>query len=131
MSDNMAKSFATMKLIYWKPIITGSGVKFETPVEFKGFYIGNAQLGDSGISDMIHADGGVRDNLVLAYLCELEVEGYVCWDKTLAELTAADLLDMPPGEIEGTHKIKAVTVYVMPGTKVATLKSKAFFASVQ
>ena len=53
MARNIAKRFATMKLLYWKPIITGSGVKHEAPVEFKGFYIGNAAFGDGGVSDMV------------------------------------------------------------------------------
>ena len=130
MARNMAKSFATMTLLYWAPVISGSGVKYDRPVTFKGFYIGNAKLGDGGIGDVVFSGGGTRDNLVLFYLCEPAVDGYVCWDKTYEELDAAGQLDMPPDTLAGTSRIKSVTTLVMPGTKTPTLADKAFFASV-
>ena len=130
MADNIAKAFATMKLVYWKPIPDGSGMRYEEPVEFKGFYIGNAQLGDGGISDMVHSGGGMRENMVLFYLTKPEVDGFVCWEKTLAELTAEGLSALPPDDLEFTHRINKVDTYVMPGSKTATLANTAFIASV-
>ena len=130
MPGNIAKSFATMTLLYWKPIVGGTGVTYECPVAFKGFYIGNARLDDGGVGDFVFSGGGSRDNLVLFYMQEPEVDGYVCWDTTLAALEAAGTAALPPSEIAGTHRIKNVTTYVMPGTKTAALKDKAFIASV-
>ena len=130
MGRNLAKSFATMTLLYWKPIVGGSGITYEHPVAFKGFYIGNARLDDGGVGDFVFSGGGNRDNLVLFYLQEPEVDGYVCWDTTLAALDAAGTADLPPSEIAGTHRIKNVTTYVMLGTKTASVADKAFIANV-
>ena len=130
MGRNLAKSFATMTLLYWKPIVGGSGVTHEHPVTFKGFYIGNARLEDGGVSDFVFSGGGNRDNMVLFYMLEPEVDGYVSWDTTLAALEADGTADLPPAEIAGTHRVKAVTAYVMPGTKTAARANKAFIANV-
>lgn len=119
-----------MKLLYWKPIITGSGVKYEAPVEFKGFYIGNAAFGDGGISDMVASRFDKRDNLVLFYLCKPEVDGYVSWKNTLAELTEEGLAELPPSELKDTHLIKSVTVLTMLGSKSTTLENSAYIVSV-
>ena len=130
MPGNIAKSFATMTLLYWKPIVGGTGITYEYPVAFKGFYIGNARLDDGGVGDFVYSGGGSRDNLVLFYMQEPEVDGYVCWDTTLAALETAGTAALPPSELPGTHRIKNVTTYVMPGTKTAALKDKAFIAGV-
>lgn len=130
MAGNIAKSFATMTLLYWKPIVGGTGIGYEYPVEFKGFYIGNARLDDGGVGDFVFSGGGNRDNLVLFYMCEPEVDGYVCWDTTLAALVAAGTDSLPPAELSGTHRIKNVTTYVMPGTRTAAITNKAFIANV-
>lgn len=130
MGRNLAKSFATMTLLYWKPILGGNGITYEHPVPFKGFYIGNARLDGGGVGDFVFSGGGDRENLVLFYMQEPAVDGYVCWDTTLAELEAAGNADLPPSEIAGTHRIKDVTTYVMPGTKIAALKDKAFIVNV-
>lgn len=131
MAGNIAKSFATMKLLYWKPIPSGSGMKYEPPVEFKGRYIGNAQMeAVGGISDFIASGGGQRDNLVLFYLCEPQVEGYVSWSDTLETLDAEGLSGLPPADLRQTHKIKAVTTFVMLSAKTSALKDMAFIASV-
>ena len=130
MARNIAKSFATMTLVYWKPVVGGTGIAYEQPIAFKGFYIGNARLDDGGVGDFVFSGGGSRENLVLFYMLEPEVDGYVSWQTTLAELEAAGLADVPPSEIPATHRIKNVTTYVMPGTKTAALKDKAFIASV-
>ena len=130
MARNIAKRFATMNLLYWKPIITGSGVKYEAPVVFKGFYIGNAAFGDGGISDMVASRFDKRDNLVLFYLCEPEVDGYVSWKNTLAGLTEEGLAELSPSELKDTHLIKSVTTLTMLGSKSTTLQNSAYIVSV-
>lgn len=130
MARNMAKAFAKQTLLYWHPIVTGAGVVYDAPVEFKGAYIGNMELGDGGPSSVSHAAGGKRDNMVLFYMRQPFEDGYVCWTKRLADLEADGNLNTPPDQLPGTHKIRAVTEYVMPGTKTVTLASQAFIASV-
>lgn len=130
MARNLAKSFATMTLLYWKPVVGGTGTRYEHPVAFKGFYIGNVRIEDGGVGDFVFSGGGNSDNLVLFYMLEPEVDGYVSWQTTLAELEAAGLADVPPSEIPATHRIKNVTTYVMPGTKTAALANMAFIANV-
>lgn len=129
MARNMAKRFATMNLVYWAPIYGGSGLKYESPVSFKGFYIGNTKLNDMG--DLMGSDIAKNDNLVLFYLCEPKVGGFVLWEKLLTELVTQGISEMPPEQITGTHKIKKVVELVMPRTKVASLENKAFIASVE
>lgn len=126
----MAKSFATMTLLYWAPEIGGSGVKFGVPVAFKGFYIGNADLGGFDRGDVVAAVPGERKNLVLFYMCEPRVDGYVSWEHTLDSLSADGNIALHPAELSGTHLIKTVCELVMPGTKVAGLADKAFIANV-
>ena len=130
MSGNIAKSFAKQKLVYWAPIVSGSGTLYEQPVVFKGAYIGNAQIGNGSPSDVVFAGGSTRENMVLFYLTKPLVDGYVCWDKTLADLEAEGISTIPPDQIEGTYKIRAVVDYVMPGATSATLSNMAFIASV-
>ena len=130
MARNIAKSFATMTLVYWKPVVGGTGITYEQPVAFKGFYIGNARLDDGGVSDFVFSGGGSRENLVLFYMLEPEVDGYVSWQTSVAALEADGMAGTAPSEIPGTHRIKNVTTYVMPGTKSAALADKAFIASV-
>ena len=130
MANNMAKRMATMTLLYWKPIVTGSGTRYESPVKFSGFYIGNASVDDGGPSGVIAAAGGMRDNLVLFYMCQPEADGYVCWDTTLEALQDEGLAEVSPAELPSTHKIKSVNEYVMPRSKNAVLQNKAFIASV-
>ena len=130
MARNIAKAFATMNLVYWKPIIDGATARYEDPVEFKGFYIGNARLGDGGISDFVYSGGGVSENMVLFYLTKPDVDGYVCWEKTLAQLQEEGLSALPPADLAGTHRITKVDTYVMPGSKTASLENTAFIASV-
>lgn len=131
MARNMAKRFANMTLLYWAPIIGGSGVSYGQPVEFKGKYIGNMQLGDGSPGSFSFSGGGQRDNLVLFYLCKPEVDGFVSWDLTLEQLEDEGNLDTLPTELAGTHRIKMVDTFVMPGAKTATLEEQAFIAQVQ
>lgn len=131
MASNIAKSFANMTLLYWAPIVSGSGMKYAQPVEFKGKYIGNAQLGDGSPGSVAFSGGALRDNLVLFYLCKPEVEGYVAWELTKAGLEAEGLLDTPPSELPSTHKIDFVDTFVMLSAKTATLENQAFLAQVQ
>ena len=105
MARNLAKSFAKQTLLYWAPIVSGSGMRYEAPVEFKGAYIGNAQLGDGSPSGVVYAGGGMRENLVLFYLLKPEVEGYVCWSKMLADIEADGTVGLPPDQIEGSRKM--------------------------
>lgn len=128
MARNMAKRFATMTLVYWNPRYGGTGITHEPPITFKGFYIGNARLGYEGI---VGSDTAKNENLVLFYLCEPLVEGYVLWDTTLTELEEQGISQLPPSHIPNTHKIKKVIELVMPRTKVASLANKAFIASVE
>jgi len=128
MARNLAKSFAKQTLLYWAPIVSGSGMRYEAPVEFKGAYIGNAQLGDGSPSGVVYAGGGMRENLVLFYLLKPEVEGYVCWSKTLAEIEADGTVGLPPDQIEGSRKIRSVIEYVMPRTRTVALANQAFVA---
>lgn len=128
MAQNMAKAFAKQTLLYWAPIVSGSGMKYDAPVEFKGAYIGNSQIDGAGPSAVVHAGGGTRENMVLFYLCKPAVDGYVCWDKRLADLEADGTASVPPDQLESTHKIRSVTEYVMPGTRMVTLASQAFIA---
>jgi len=130
MARNIAKSFANMTLVYWKPIMSGSGVLYEEPIEFKGKYIGNSQLGDAGASGVVFSGGGKRDNMVLFYMCEPEPEGYVSWKHTVDGLKDEGLFNTPPSDLRDTHKINEVTEYVMPDAKTAELRNMAFLASV-
>lgn len=130
MSQNMAKSFAKQTLLYWAPVVGGSGMMYDKPVEFKGAYIGNAQLGNGGPSDVVFSGGGMRDNMVLFYMCEPKVDGFVCWNKRLSDLETEGKQFMPPADLEGTHKIRVVHEFVMPGTRVVQLKNQAFIAGV-
>lgn len=127
---NIAKAFAKQTLLYWAPIIGGSGITYEDPVEFKGAYIGNAELGDGGPGSSVHSASGKRDNMVLFYMLAPREDGYVCWNKRLTDLQGESLVSVPPDQIEGTHKIRSVTEYVMPGTVTVSLKTQAFIASV-
>lgn len=129
MAGNIAKNFARQTLLYWAPIIGGSGMKYDVPVEFKGAYIGNSQLGDGGPSDVVFGGGGQRDNLVLFYLLKPSVDGYVCWTKRLADLTADGTVSLTPDQLEDTHKIRSVIEYVMPGVTTVSLSNQAFIAS--
>jgi hypothetical protein len=131
MARNMAKRFATMTIVYWNPIYGGSGMSYESPVEFKGFYIGNACLGNNPLENMIGASDRRNENLVLFYMLEPKVGGCVCWDKSLSTLLADGLSELPPSEIPGTAKIKKVAEYVMPRTRTATLADKAFIAMLE
>lgn len=132
MARNIAKRFASMTLLYWKPVITGSGIRYEPPVEVKGFYLSNMQIGNGGVGDVVAAaTGGFRENMVLFYMTEPEVEGYVTWEHTIEGLRNEGMADMSPDDITKTHLIKKVYEYVMPGAKVATIENKAFFAQIQ
>ena len=131
MARNIAKAFANMTLLYWAPVITGSGVVYERPVEFRGKYIGNTQIGDGSPGSEIFSGGTRRDNMVLFYMCKPEVEGYVSWELTLAQLTADGLLDSAPSELASTHKIKLVDTYVMIRATTPSLENSAFIAQVQ
>ena len=131
MARNIAKRFATMTLLYWKPVLTGSGMDYEVPVEFKGFYIGNAQFGDGGVSDMVFSGGSERKNLVLFYGCEPEPNGYVSWKTTLSALDAEGLMGLHPSEIAETHIIKEVTTLTMLKSKASTLANTAWIVNVQ
>jgi len=130
MAYNIAKAFAKQKLLYWAPIPTGEGMQYAEPVEFKGAYIGNAQLGDGGPGDVVFSGGGSRENMVLFYLCEPAPEGFVCWTRKMTDLQASGDVGTPPDQLSDTHKISKVTTYVMPGTVTVTLGSQAFIASV-
>lgn len=130
MAQNIAKAFAKQTLLYWAPIYSGSGMKFGAPVEFKGAYIGNSRIGDGGPSDVAFSGGGIRENMVLFYLCAPVADGYVCWTKKLADLAADGTTYVPPDQLEGTHKIKAVIEFVMPGTTTVSLANQAFIATV-
>jgi hypothetical protein len=129
MPGNIAKNFARQTLLYWEPVVSGSGMKYDAPVEFKGAYIGNSQLGDGGPSDVVYGGGSQRDNLVLFYLQKPLVDGYVCWTKRLSDLTADGTVSLPPDQIEDTHKIRTVIEYVMPGVTTVSLSNQAFIAS--
>lgn len=129
MAGNIAKNFARQTLLYWAPVVSGSGMKYDSPVEFKGAYIGNSQLGDGGPSDVVYGGGGQRDNLVLFYLLKPSVDGYVCWSKRLADLTEDGTVSLTPDQIEDTHKIRSVIEYVMPGVTTVSLSNQAFIAS--
>ena len=131
MARNIAKRFATMTLLYWKPVLTGSGMDYEVPVEFKGFYIGNAQFDDGGVSDMVFSSGSERKNLVLFYGCEPEPNGYVSWKTTLSSLEAEGLKGLHPSEIAETHIIKEVTTLTMLKSKASTLANTAWIVNVQ
>ena len=131
MARNIAKRFATMTLLYWKPVLTGSGMDYEVPVEFKGFYIGNAQFDDGGVSDMVFSSGSERKNLVLFYGCEPEPNGYVSWKTTLSHLDAEGLTGLHPSEISETHIIKEVTTLTMLKSKLSTLANTAWIVNVQ
>jgi hypothetical protein len=58
------------------------------------------------------------------------VDGFVCWTKRLTDLEADGTTNIPPDQLEDTHKIRAVTEYVMPGVTRVTLTNQAFIASV-
>ena len=47
-----------------------------------------------------------------------------------ADLDADGTTNLPPDQLAGTHRVKSVTEYVMPGTKTVALKNQAFIASV-
>ena len=129
MAQNIAKAFAKQTLLYWAPIVSGAGLRHEAPVEFKGAYIGNAQLGNGGPSSVVFAATGTRENMVLFYLLKPQEDGYVCWNKKLTDLAANGTTYLPPDQIEGTHKIQRVVEYVMPGTTTVSLANQAFIAS--
>lgn len=132
MSRNIAKRFATMKLLYWEPVITGSGVRYNPPVVVRGFYLSNAQVLGGGVGDVIASSvGGLSENMVLFYLTEPRPEGYVAWDHTLEQLEQDGMADLSPDDIPKTHLIKKVFEYIMPGTKVPKIGDKAFFAQIQ
>lgn len=132
MARNMAKRFATMTLLYWEPEVTGSGVRYKYPVEVRGFYLSNSQITTTIAGGVVSSStGGLAENMVLFYMTEPSVDGYVSWDHTLEGLQNEGLADLSPDDIERTHLIKKVFEYVMPGTKRATLSSKAFFAQIQ
>lgn len=128
MARNLAKRFATMNLVYWHPRYGGTGVTHDPPVEFKGFYIGNAKI---GWGEFVGMDTSKQDNLVLFYLCHPLTGGYVLWENTLAELNTQGISQLKPSSIPGTHEILKVTEFVMPRTKVASLENMAFLASVK
>lgn len=127
MSDNIAKSFATMTLLYWKPEITGAGLRHEQPVEFKGFYIADSRI-SSGNPAFVFSGGTGNGELVLFYLCKPEPQGYVSWGHTLASLEADGKQGLSPTELTETRMIKSVTMLPMPGTKTVTLANTAYLA---
>ena len=130
--SNIAKRFATMTLLYWEPIITGSGVRYELPVEVKGFYLSNTQIMAGSPGEVIHAAiSGLSDNMVLFYLTEPKVDGYVSWSHTLDSLEEDGMTGVSPDDIPKTHLIKRVNEYIMPRTKRPTIKDKAFIVQVQ
>lgn len=125
---NIAKGFAKQTLLYWAPIMSGSGMKYDAPVEFRGAYIGNSRLDNGAPSDVVFSGGGMRQNMVLFYLLKPQVDGYVCWSKRLADLEDEGFASLPPDQIEDTHRISEVTEYVMPGTRTASIENQAFIA---
>lgn len=131
MARNIAKRFANMTLLYWAPVIGGSGVTHARPVEFKGKYIGNMQLSDMSPGSAVFSGGSQRENLVLFYLTKPEVEGFVSWEMTLSGLADDGLLDVSPTELQSTHRIKLVDTFVMLGAKTASRDNQAFIAQVQ
>jgi hypothetical protein len=131
MARNIAKRFATMTLIYWSPINGGSGIIYEKPVEFKGFYIGNAQLTGSEPGEFISSVGGNNKNLVLFYMLEPVVNGCVSWKHTISELEELGYIGTSPLELPDVHKIDEVTAYTMLRSKKTTLSNSAFICSVE
>lgn len=131
MARNMAKRFATMTLLYWKPIHGGSGLSHETPVEFKGFYIGSAGMDPDDTRAFISSMSGRSDNLVLFYMLKPEVNGYVSWEHTLESLNESGEIGLPPSDMKETFKIQNVTNLVMLRSKKTTLENSAFIASVE
>lgn len=117
-----------MTLLYWPPIHTGSGLKHENPIEFKGFYIGNAKLGSE--DDFVHSTDSTYKNMVLFYMLKPEVNGYVSWEQKLSTLEEEGFSKSSPTEIAKTHKINNVTTFVMPRSKKSILENMAFIASV-
>jgi len=131
MARNIAKRFATMTLLYWAPRYEATKLGHEAPVEFKGFYIGSANMMGDEFGHVINSKDGKNDNLVLFYLTKPEEGGFISWDQTLSGLLADGLTNMSPAEIPHTHKIKSVTILTMPRTKVAALDNQAFIAAVE
>jgi hypothetical protein len=131
MARNIAKRFATMTLLYWAPRYEATKLEHETPVEFKGFYIGSANMMGDDIGRVINSKDGKNDNMVLFYLTKPEEGGFVSWDQTLAGLSSEGLTNMSPAEIPGTHKIKTITILTMPRTKTPSLENQAFIAAIE
>lgn len=130
MAGNIAKSFANMTLIYWEPKYSGSGVEYESPVEFKGKYIGDTSLG-GGLDDFMFSGGGLSGNLVLFYMKRPKVGGFVSWTMTLKDIEDRMLETVDPSDIPECHKIDHVNEYPMIDAKKGDLKNLAFIAQVQ
>lgn len=128
MARNIAKRFATMTLLYWHPNYKGGSLRYDEPIEFKGFYMTNVETHGGGVADMVGANE--KGNLVLFYMCEPKQDGYVSWVHTLESLNAEGKLHIHPGELEDTHKLKRVTEYAMLRTRKRELKSLAFIANI-
>lgn len=131
MARNIAKRFATMTLLYWAPEYGGTGVRYATPVSFKGFYIGNAAMDERGMSAFISSDDAKNENLVLFYMLEPREGGYVSWESTLAELTETQMLNMAPSHITGTKKIKKVIKIPMLRSKTVALENMAYICTLE
>lgn len=127
---NIAKSFATMTLLYWEPDYTGSGVKHKEPVEFKGFYLTNANILGGEVSAMIGSLDD-RTNLVLVYMLEPKPDGCVSWHHTLKTLEEENLVGLAPNDIKNTHVIKRVAELPMLGSRRRALKDLAFVCAVE
>ena len=131
MARNIAKRFATMTLVYWAPNYGGSGVTYDSPVEFKGFYIGNTTLFGDEIGEIVNSVDSKNDNMVLFYLLKPQEQGFVSWEHTVAGLELEGMGEMAPSEIPNTHKLKGVTTLTMLRTKVPSIENQAYIASVE
>ncbi len=130
MARNIAKRFATMTLLYWKPNFTGSGVRYDEPVEFKGFYMTNMSIFGDDLKALMGSTSE-RTNFVLFYMLEPLPEGCVSWEHDLKSLEAEGLAGLNPNDIKGTRVIKKVTELPMIGTRKRDVKNLAFIATVE
>ena len=127
---NIAKRFATMTLLYWEPEYTGSGIKHNEPVEFKGFYLTNANILGDEVAKMIGSLDD-RTNLVLFYMLEPKPEGCVSWHHRLEDLEEQNLMGLPPNDIPNVHVIKRVAELPMIRSRRRALKDLAFLCAVE